>query len=683
MKEKTKIQKVEGTEIVKKKSIPLLAVIAVVAVIAIMFLIKTFGGKEDTNFITVFNKMLSTKVGNCRYVIEVQTSKHTAQAGSTDEMSVDELNSVASGETADDAEKSVEEVAKHNDKISNEWDNTEGTSIVDWNYPNYKLIIEGRTESVDPMRTYINVEVATQYSNGKLFDATIVDGKCYLDLIDLRKWLVNSKDKKFTELGLMIPEGATYVIMDEDDIHFYSIFAEDSEYEISGTHDVDEFYNRFLILEQTLMGYLSNNLSNNVLVKSGDKYGIKIEGDDSLTVYSNIKNCLNNASSLYSNYITSLKNNGQMTDEQVAQAVRERDNFLAYIQDRWIWINSASTDELSKHNLKFTGIADTFADDSGANTYEVDCTLSYTDIDANKDVIIKLSGAHTPLTSSGAISIPTSATQTYDRLGLGDENGASREFVNVISSVMKYFDVFGVMKETKLDINPALIVDSMISDFIDYVNKKNQGMDGFVSITKDTVFDYIDKYSKLDNAIDSEKANVNMVKGLLSEINNITGSTVVTEVIEKEAEVEQFREVTADVHVVPAEKVDMAVSASLDKTVYETEGDYRIIANINEEESKKSLAVIDAILLNTSDIEMTIDLSRLSLQDLENNKYPCNYEVQLHEYDNGFDMEKAPVSVTIPVGGYVEVKLYAVIDNGWRYYDLFSDTTKLGDIVAY
>ena len=57
--------------------------------------------------------------------------------------------------------------------------------------------------------------------------------------------------------------------------------------------------------------------------------------------------------------------------------------------------------------------------------------------------------------------------------------------------------------------------------------------------------------------------------------------------------------------------------------------------------------------------------------------------ISYDEYDNGFDMTLAPSSVDIPVGGYVEVKLYSVIDNGWEYFDLFFGDTKLGDIVAY
>lgn len=676
MKDGTKIKKVSSAKLPKKKLIPLYIGGVLLVLVLIFVLLGALGNKEESNFFTVFNKMLSTKVGNFRYVVEVQTSEYEVTAtAQKQEMTVEEMTSVEG--VTEDIEKETDS-AKHQGQLSETWSNTEGSSIVDWTYPNYRVVFDGRTESINPMRAYMSVEVSTPYSNGKLFDATIVDGTYYINLLELRNWLGSSTDKKLADLAKYIPESAVYLVMNEDEIHFYSIFAEDSEYEVSGTYNLDEFYNRFLILEQTLVSSLGNGLPSDVYSTQGTKYGISIQGDNSITLYSNIKNCLNNSSSMYSTYIKNLQSNGQMTDEQAGQAVRERDNFLEYISDKWIWLNSASTSDLTKRNLSLTGVADQYANDSGENTYEAECRLSYTDTETNKNVIITFSGAKTPLSSTkDSVAIPTGATSTKDELGLGDS------FTGLIKTVIDYFDVLDLFEEVKLEKNAQRLVDSMIDDFIDCVNENNLGVEGFTPITRDSVLGFIEKYKDLEGGGSKEdKFNTDLVKGLLTSLDNVTGSMVVTEVVKEEAEVEQFREVTADVTVTP-NVIDTGVSSSLDDSVKETEGTYRIIANVVEEESNTNLVVIDAILLNTSDHDMVIDLSRLSIQDMMNNKYPCNYETKLHEYDNGFDMTQAPVSVTIPVGGYVETKLYSVIENGWRYYDLFSGDTKLGDIVAY
>lgn len=676
MKDGTKIKRVSGTELSKKKLILLGAGGVFIALILVFVLLGVFGGKEDSNFFTVFNKMLSTKVGNFRYVIEVQTSEYEVKATAQEqEMSVEEMTSV---EGASDETNGVSTDAKHQEKLADTWSNTEGSSVIDWTYPNYRVVIDGRTESINPMRAYMSVEVSTPYSNGMLFDATIVDGTYYINLLELRNWLSSSTDKKLADLAKSIPESAVYLVMNEDEIHFYSTFAEDSEYEISGTYNFDEFYNRFLILEQTLVSSLGNGLPNNVYSTQGTKYGIDIKGDNAILLYSNIKSCLNNSSSMYSTYIKNLQSNGQMTDEQAGQAVKERDNFLSYISDKWVWLNSASTSDLTKRNLNFSGVADQYANDNGENTYEADFVLSYTDTQSKKNISISFSGAKTPLSSTkDTVSIPTGATSTKDELGLGEN------FTNLTKTIIDYFDILDLFEEVKLEKNAQRIVDSMLDDFIDCVNENNLGVEGFVPITKDSAISFIEKYKDLEGGSSKEdKFNTQLVKGLLTSLNDVTGSMVVTEVIKEEAEIERFREVTADVTVTP-NTVESEVSSSLDSSVKETEGTYKIIANVNEEESNTNLVVIDAILLNTSDHEMVIDLSRLSVQDMTNNKYPCNYETKLHEYDNGFDMSNAPVSVTIPVGGYVQTKLYSVIENGWRYYDLFSSDTKLGDIVAY
>ena len=642
---------------------------AVVILLILITLVKGLLGGSDTNFYTIFNKTFSTKVGNYKYVIEVATSEHTeSKKSDSNTDSQKELESAEAMTTEENSDST--ETAKHSDAISTDWGNSKGSTVVDWTYPNYKITVTGRTESVDPLKGNITVEVATPYVNNVLFSATVVDGKYYIDLASLRNWLLTATDEKLVALASNIPENAVYLVMNDDELHFYSIFAEDDEYEVSGTCDVDELYNRFLILQQTIVSVMSNGLEDTGLSTNQDKYMLSISGDDSLKVYGLIKSNINSASSNYSTYIKNLQSNGLMTDDQMKQAVNERDNFLTYLTDRWVWINSASTDDLMKRNLAINGVADTFKNDKGESSYEISCSLSFTDVDSNTDYYITLDGEKSPLSASKeSISIPTGSTCSRDELG------KSANLKYVVDTLVDYFDSLDIFEARKLNSTSESLVSDMIDNFISLVNKTNLGVSEFTPITNDNVTEFISKYSSMkssDNELD--KTNAKLTQDLLVAINDITGNSVVVEEVQKEAEVDQFREVTSD--------IDLGTYTS-EEDGTDLTGSIKIIANVNESDSNIRLAVVDAIILNTGDTDVTVDITNLSLKNMMSNKYPCNYEPILHEYDNGFDMSQAPSSVDIPVGGYTTVKLYSVIDNGWEYFDLFYKDDKLGDIVAY
>jgi len=612
--------------------------LAVVVIVVLVFVLR--GGD---NYLSVTNKLLSENTGSFRYVFDIRTDKSTGDTPSEDVASLASLEKI---EASTDVDKILEEYKKSEKKFV-DWGNKEGVEVVDWKYPKYKIILEGNVVSVKPLELNITMSLATNYFNDKLTEIIVKNDKTYVNIEQLRYWLINSKDSNLIELGASLPESAKYVTYEGDKFNLYSTFAEDNEVNASRETNIVKLYQRLIATLSTVQDGLS--IDGKCLSNDSDIYKLNITGTNSVKLLNSLRGIVQNVGGTYKTSIENQHSNKLLTEDQYKQAKKETDNVVSAFSKLNTFISSV---DLSSLNLQVSGNAREYTGGKGSTIYESSLAFQFTANDTDYSVAIQLQKDM----QAGEVKEPTQSTA--DISSFEDSDFTEKYLLEVLN----HLNITGVDLSKKLTVTPSTIKEKAIKDFVALVNKVNDGKEGFTEVSTSSIYDFIDGYRDFeisDKTSDLDSVNKTLVDDFLTEFGDL---------LPKAEEVKDTDAGLKDTTRFPS------LVAENNK--------FRIYADFDNKTSNTRCIQVKCYILNNSSKELKLKTSDFTLRSIQSSKYPANYEALLKEYDNEFDMKKAPKTITIPANGYVETPLYFVLSNGIEYMDLWYGEKNLGVVIA-
>ena len=612
--------------------------LAVVVIVVLVFVLR--GGD---NYLSVTNKLLSENTGSFRYVFDIRTDKATGDTPSEDVASLASLEKI---EASTDVDKILEEYKKSEKKFV-DWGNKEGVEVVDWKYPKYKIILEGNVVSVKPLELNITMSLATNYFNDKLTEIIVKNDKTYVNIEQLRYWLINSKDSNLIELGTSLPESAKYVTYEGDKFNLYSTFAEDNEVSASRETNIVKLYQRLITTLSTVQDGLS--IDGKCLSNDSDIYKLNITGTNSVKFLNSLRGIVQNIGGTYKTSIENQHSNKLLTEDQYKQAKKETDNVVSAFSKLNTFISSV---DLSSLNLQVSGNAREYTGGKGSTIYESSLAFQFTANDTDYSVAIQLQKDM----QAGEVKEPTQSTA--DISSFEDKDFTEKYLLEVLN----HLNITGVDLSKKLTVTPATIKEKAIKDFVDLVNKVNDGKEGFTEVSTSSIYDFIDGYRDFeisDKTSDLDSVNKTLVDDFLTEFGDL---------LPKAEEVKD-----TDAGLKDATRFPSLVAEN---------NKFRIYADFDNKTSNTRCIQVKCYILNNSSKELKLKTSDFTLRSIQSSKYPANYEALLKEYDNEFDMKKAPKTITIPANGYVETPLYFVLSNGIEYMDLWYGEKNLGVVIT-
>lgn len=619
-------------------------VAVIVLVLLITVVIKMCGKSSDNTYLTVTDKLISQPVGSFRYVLDVRTNKHTdkSKEQSDDVSDIADLEKI---EANVDVDKVLEEYQQA-DKEFVSWSNKEGVEVVNWDYPKYKIILEGNVKSVAPLEMNMSLSLATNYFNDALTDIVVKDGKTYVNIEQLRYWLLSSKDESLIHLGESLPESAKYVEYEGDAFNLYSTFAENSEIDLTRESDLVNMFKRFLIVMKTTVPRLS--ISSDCLTNDSGIYKLNITGDNSVSLLKSIKSMSLGVGDYYKGLIATQYKNKLLTEEQYKQAQKQVDNVSSAFTN---FNTKLGVLDLSKLDLRVSGNARTYTGGKGADVYESSLAFQFSTESTDYSIALQLSKS----SSVSDVKVPSESTTSID--SFNDKDFVEKSLLQVFN----YLNITGIDLEKQLEITPTSLKSDLVKGFVKLVNEVNSDDEDFRNITESTLSDYIDTYRNFE------------VKDGSSEL-DILNATLVSDFL-KEFEV-----------FIPSEKSQSPENSGVlddsrfSSVVYEND-DFRIYADFDKASSNTRCVQVKCYILNKTNKKLKLNTSDFTLQTMLSSKYPANYESLLEEYDNEFDMSKAPSIIEVDANGYTETSLYFVIANGLEYMDMWYQGEKLGVVV--
>lgn len=619
-------------------------VAVIVLVLLITVVIKMCGKSSGDTYLTVTDKLISQPVGSFRYVLDVRTNKHTdnSKEQSDDVSDIADLEKI---EANVDVDKVLEEYQQA-DKEFVSWSNKEGVEVVNWDYPKYKIILEGNVKSVAPLEMNMSLSLATNYFNDALTDIVVKDGKTYVNIEQLRYWLLSSKDESLIHLGESLPESAKYVEYEGDAFNLYSTFAENSEVDLTRESDLVNMFKRFLIVMKTTVPRLS--ISSDCLTNDSGIYKLNITGDSSVSLLKSIKSISLGVGDYYKGLIATQYKNKLLTEEQYKQAQKQVDNVSSAFTN---FNTKLGVLDLSKLDLRVSGNARTYTGGKGADVYESSLAFQFSTESTDYSVALQLSKS----SSVSDVKLPSESTTSID--SFNDKDFVEKSLLQVFN----YLNITGIDLEKQLEITPTSLKSDLVKGFVKLVNEVNADDEDFRNITESTLSDYIDTYRNFE------------VKDGSSEL-DILNATLVSDFL-KEFEV-----------FIPSEKSQSAENSGVlddsrfSSVVYEND-DFRIYADFDKASSNTRCVQVKCYILNKTNKKLKLNTSDFTLQTMLSSKYPANYQALLEEYDNEFDMSKAPATIEVDANGYQEASLYFVIANGLEYMDMWYQGEKLGVVV--
>lgn len=612
--------------------------LAVVVVVVLVFVLR---GGDD--YLSITNKLLSQNTGSFRYVFDIRTDKATGDEPTEDASSLASLENI---EASTDVDKILEEY-KESEKKFVDWGNKEGVEVVDWKYPKYKIILEGNVVSVNPLELNITMSLATNYFNDKLTEIIVKDDKTYVNIEQLRYWLINSKDSNLIELGTSLPESAKYVTYKGDKFNLYSTFAEDNEVNASRETNIMKLYQRVITTLSTVQGNLS--IDSKCLSTDSDIHKLNITGDNSVALLNSVRGIVQNVGGTYKASVENQYSNNLLTEDQYKQAKKETDNVVSAFSKLNTFVSSA---DLSSLNLQVSGNAREYIGGKGSTIYESSLAFQFTTNDTDYSVAIQLQKDM----QAGEVKEPTQST--VDISSFEDSDFVEKYLLKVLN----HLNISGVDLSKKLTVTPSTIKENAINDFVALVNKVNGEKEGFTELSASSVYDFIDGYRDFeisDKTSDLDNTNKTLVDDFLTEFGDL---------LPKEEETQDTDAGLKDVSRFPS-------------LVAENKK-FRIYADFDNDTSNTRCIQVKCYILNNSSKELKLKTSDFTLRSIQSSKYPANYESLLKEYDNEFNMKKAPKTITIPANGYIETPLYFVLSNGIEYMDLWYGEENLGVVIA-
>jgi len=589
--------------------------------------------KDKSDFYKTADKVFATEVGEYNYQFTVKQSD-TAKTQEPD----------VTVQVTDDADAYASLTA-----VNEDW-GTKDINSYDWSKKEYKVEISGLTKSVEPFYGSMSVKISTGYINAVFTDIIIKDGSYYINVKEMKSWLESCGDDSMVALSEMLPYGYDYIeVLSDSENGFVlsSAFAEDSEKSTSGVTDVSVLTKRFSVLEQIVTSVMRKAIGESVLSSEENFYSLKI--DDSEMFRNAVKNSLGSVGNYYSTYVEALGKRSLATEAQVTQLNAEKDNFVDTLSGYWQEINVSAT---AFKEPTLAGSARSYQNSQGIKVYEVSADLTYKSDLITTNITMFCSKTLLP---SEAITIkePT-AVLPYDAQTVAD-------VYYVFGEVFYLFDITGFSLDNSLKFTLDSLSTEMKEAYVDYINSETNSYEGYLAIKASDLEGFIAKYSNMDVSVagDLDKKKAECALTILSEINEITGNTVITEILVTETAQTKFSEVRVD---------------------GET---YNAFIYANEAESEDGLLVLDVLFLNKLDTELTINLTKFYIIDADGNKIAANNYTLLHDYDSKYKKTSFDKEVVIGENEYIRTKIYITLPAGYSSMKLFDKDVELGIVCNY
>lgn len=424
----SEINKKLSVEAKKKLSFGVILVIVLVVAIGGMLITKSRSSKAS--YTKVLNTIADTRQGSFRYVIDVRTGD--------EEVEVPEVE--VTTEESSEAESTTEEVTTAEGKHENsEWDNESGTQIDRWVYPNYKIVIEGCTKSVEPLATSYSISIATDYEDDVFTNVTVFENKAYIDVEQIGKWLMNSHDSYLQNLNQYITDGAKYYVIDMNNFSINSRYAEDGE---DGVYS--EGYETLHTCVKALISLISS-----CDIKEGDNGSVTITGLDT-----NLVNFIDSIDNLY---------------DQTGFKKEYKDNVIdAFSEEKLI------LDTTDNMNMASAGVYRKYETSKGNSAYEANFQTSYELNGVSKNISVQL------YKSGDVVDIvmPTGSTTS-----------TPMELEKCINSMLDYFNFTDIKLENKLNTTPVSVKDDLIENIIKYIGDSTVNTDNYMTYLEEHMDD--------------------------------------------------------------------------------------------------------------------------------------------------------------------------------------------------
>lgn len=633
----------------KKVMIP----IGVVLVIVLVLVVKSLlGGGGKMNYYDTMASLFTNELGTFSYTIDVRTGEKgsliTEKTSSSS--SVNELNSVENADTATTEstekqsniakqEQSTEKVNKNNFQ---DWNKYADVKTGNWQYPNYKIVINGCTTSLDPLTTDFTVNLVTANYNDKFTEVVCIDGNYYFDVESMYNWLKSSGDSYLISLTDKMPNGSKWLVVPESEFKIPSRYAEDGEKDLSYCTSLKIMYERFLVALTSTKSTLSSNLGSTGMSSNKDTVSINLAGSEATPILKAFKGIATQSGDWYDSYLKAGVDKKLYTEDEQKQAMREKDNVMEALNGLATYLNIT---DLSSQKLAVQGSARSYT--NGKNNATIEGSLAVNYSTDTTDYIIQFSG----LRSGDAedIKLPQgSQTKVVDA-----------SYLSSFNSLIDYLNITPIKTSVQLEINPTTLSDGVVEKFIDLVNETGTAGEW---ITKDNVYKFIEKYASFKETKDTtndDKVNAKLVSDLAEAMNKIVGGVVVTKEVQAEEKIEQYPDINT-----------------------QATGVYTKI-KYDESKSDSQVAVFHVEAINKGDEAVTVDTTNFSLRTLLNSICPSNNETLIRNYDNTFDMSKLIKSVELPSKGWTEFDLYFVISDDTGHMDMYFGDTNLGSAIEY
>lgn len=609
--------------------------------------------KDDTNFYSIAKKVVNTDVGTFRFVVDVRTAPHGEEKIELSEKDVEELENSdetleegtkEEGNISDQKEiehegKTWDELVNNKGNVSDTWSSSSGASYSTWEYPNYQLVVEGTTMKNKPLTSVFDVSLVTENINDTLTTVTIVEDNMYVDLEQMKNYLLNSQDSYFIALADDLPENAKNLVVPLDKVKVPMPFSEDSE-KVYETNLLNA-YHRFSTAFSYCIDAIENNVGGKGLSKQDDKYSVSLDGNNANKLVNAMKGFVLNRSNMYDNIVNAEAGKGYLNEDQVKQLSKGKDNFLAGTDK---FYRDAVTTNLKDANLVVKGTARKYKGGTGIDNFEATVQSSFTV--GKIDYVVALSGSRTGQPRD--IKVPDGSETDF----------AQKDFYTLVSDIVEHLDITSMDLGKKLAVSPDTIKADLIDDFVRLVNTTDSTS---TKITSKTASAFINKYKDFEETSETtsdDVINAQLVSDFLDMLQSVLPEGYETG--KGNEAIEQFREVSS-----------------------ELEDGVKLTANFNSEEANTKLGVIDITIENTTKDDVDVNLEDFSLQTMLSSKYPCNNYTTLRDYDNKFDKEKLESEITVKAGEEVSKKLYVILNNGMEYMELFYGDDKMGELIVY
>ena len=499
---------------INKKTLIIAA--SVVGVLLVLIVAKKFLGNKKVTPYSMAKSILSTELGTYTFQYDVASSaigdtvttlSNQAQADTlsdAEKMYAEQNTDTAEGQALEEAAESSQE-AQLQQSSSTEWDLF--TQTADWTYPKYTVLIDGATASVDPFETHFTVNLKTPYANAKFTEVFVKDGKTYIDVGSIKNWLLGSNDAYLSSLASRLPDGLSFVQMDENAMQFYSRYAEDGEKKNSGYVSFRQIYKEKGTEISGIFSAIESAVGKKGLKSDNVNGSVVLEGEDAQTAMSALKSYDNNYLKNYGTIYNGLHEQGIIGDTMLDQAVKESDNRLVAHQGvQTFFLNNKVADMAPVITMKGSK-----GDVGGVSVLESGIDMQFNADNKTYEVALNMKRTGEKVD----IEAPTTGVTPLETIGNLDM------VADVVYQVIDYFSISPILGATQLELSPDNILDDMLTKFANMVN--NLGTYP-IHLTKDNIGQYINEFKgKQPSKAKSEQEanNIKIVASITDSLNKL------------------------------------------------------------------------------------------------------------------------------------------------------------------